>query len=84
MKLLDTVSLNYETDSLEVCIISDKSCESVVFLEGVGVEKKQIVFAFVSMSCHSLSLTYTPTAFEYSIFMCAFMTVGDCLNELAR
>ena len=47
------------------------------------VEKKRIVFASVSMPSHSLSLTYTPTAFEH-IFTYAFMTVGDRLNELAR
>ena len=41
MKLFDTVSLSYATDSLEVCIISDKSCESVVFLEGGGSRKEK-------------------------------------------
>jgi len=41
MKLFDTVSLSYATDSLEVCIISDKNCKSVVFLEGLGAEKKK-------------------------------------------
>jgi hypothetical protein len=41
MKLLDTVSLSYKTDSLEVCIISDKNCESVVFLEGGGGRKEK-------------------------------------------
>lgn len=54
------------------------------FLKGVEVEKKKGLCLHLSMPCHSLSLTYTPTAFEHSIFMYAFMTMGDCLNELTR
>jgi hypothetical protein len=41
MKLFATVSSSYETDSLEVCIISDKSCEAFVFCrEGGGRKEK--------------------------------------------
>jgi len=55
MKLFDTVSSSYATDSLGVCIISDKSCESVVFLEGVGAEKKKNC---VCICVHALPFTF--------------------------
>jgi hypothetical protein len=49
-----------------------------------GGRKVKGLFASMSMPSHPLSSIYTPTVLEHSIFMYAFMTMGDCLNESAR